>query len=214
MFPVVNTIAQVAGGADWISAITIGNPSTTAAVQGVVDFFLGNGSLMPAEYTRPSIPFLVPPAGSVTINTHNKGDLTAGFAKVFSNGNVTVQSRYLNPAFSPSTTTATTVTSRSVSVPVSVTSAANTGVALIASSAGTLTLSLVDANGAAIGGGSRSLDVTAGQQITAFVKDLLPTVTATQYSGTLTITASAGTISVLALQFDSGITPVTVTAKP
>ena len=214
MFPVVNTIAQVAGGADWISAITIGNPSTTAAVQGVVDFFLGNGSLMPASITRPSIPFLVPPSGSVTINTHNKGDLTAGFAKVFSNGNVTVQSRYLNPAFSPSTTTATTVTSRSVSVPVSVTAASNTGVALIASSAGTLTLSLVDANGAAIGGGSRSVDVTAGQQITAFVKDLLPTVTATQYSGTLTITASAGTVSVLALQFDSGITPVTVTAKP
>jgi hypothetical protein len=39
-------------------------------------------------------------------------------------------------------------------------------------------------------------------------------VTATSYSGTLTITTSAGTISVLAVQFDGSITPVTVTALP
>ena len=104
MFPVVNTIAQVAGGADWISAITIGNPSTTAAVQGVVDFFLGNGSLMPASITFGQAFRSWCRQPDPSINTHNKGDLTAGFAKVFSNGNVTVQSRYLNPAFSPSTT--------------------------------------------------------------------------------------------------------------
>ena len=99
-------------------------------------------------------------------------------------------------------------------MPVSVSGTTNTGIALIASTAGTLTLSLADANGTAVAGGSSSVNVTAGQQITAFVTGILPSVTATQYTGTLTITTSAGTISVLGLQFDTGITPVTVTAKP
>jgi hypothetical protein len=214
MFPIVNNIAQVAGGADWISAINIQNASTTSSVQGELVFFLPDGSLMPDAITRPSIPFLVTPGGSVTINTHNKGNLTAGFARVFSNGNVTVSVRYLHPAFTASAGNATTVTSRSVSVPVSVSGTTNTGIALIASTAGTLTLSLADANGTAVAGGSSSVNVTAGQQITAFVTGILPSVTATQYTGTLTITTSAGTISVLGLQFDTGITPVTVTAKP
>jgi hypothetical protein len=99
-------------------------------------------------------------------------------------------------------------------VPVLVGGTSNTGIALIANAAGTLTLSPADANGTAIAGGSSIINVTAGQQITAFVTGLLPSVTATQYSGTLTITTSGGTISVLGLQFDTGITTVTVTAKP
>jgi len=58
------------------------------------------------------------------------------------------------------------------------------------------------------------MDVAAGQQITAFVNELLPSVTATRYTGTLTLSTSAGTISVLALQFDGTINPLTVTALP
>lgn len=85
---------------------------------------------------------------------------------------------------------------------------------LIAGSAGTLNISLRDSAGNAIAGGSRTLDVTAGQHIALFVNQLLPSVTATQFSGTLTITASAGTISVLALQFNGVVSPVTVTALP
>ena len=80
--------------------------------------------------------------------------------------------------------------------------------------AGTLTLTLTTGPGLPVAGGSRTIDVAAGQQITAFVTELLPTVTAAQYAGTLTITTSAGTISVLGLQFDGTINPVTVTALP
>jgi hypothetical protein len=216
MFPVVNTVAEAAGGGDWLTAITIRNPSSTAAVQGIVDFFNSNGSLMPATITDPNISFLIPPSGSTTISTHNKGLFNGGFAKVFSNGNVTVESKYIHPLFAPNANAGKTETSRSVSVPVSVgaTSTTNTGVALIANSAGTLTVSLQNTSGAAIPGGSRSIDVTAGQQITAFVSELLPSVTATQYTGTLTLAISTGTISVLALQFDGTIAPVTVTPLP
>jgi hypothetical protein len=216
MFPVVNTVAQAAGGGEWLTSITIRNPSTTTAVQGIVNFFNRDGSLMAASIVDPNISFWIPAGGSTTVSTHNKTNFGAGYVKVFSNGNVTIDERYMHSAFTPNAGTVTTLTSRSVAVPVKLGPAItnNTGIALIANSAGTLTLSLVDASGNAIAGGSRSIDVTAGQQIAQFVSELLPSVTATQYTGTLTITASAGTISILALQFDGTITPVTITALP
>jgi hypothetical protein len=224
MLPIVNTVAQVAGGGDWLSAITIRNPSSTSSVHGIVDFFApvvdSSGAvqnlLMPASIVDPNISFLIPASGSTTIETHNKGDFAAGIAKVFSSGNVTVDAGFLHAAFSPNTNTATTVTSRSVSLPVSVGPAvtANTGVAIVADSTGTLTLTLRDSAGAAIAGGSRTVNVVAGQKLASFVTELLPTVTASQYTGTLTIAAGTGTISVLALQFDGSISPVTVTALP
>ena len=217
MFPVVNTVAQVAGGGEWTSAITIRNPSATTAVEGIVDLFQGNGSPIPESISDPNISFLIPPSGSTTVSTHNKGNLVAGFARVFSNASVTVESRYQHPAFPAAGASTTTVTSRSVSVPVSVGTTANTttGIALIANSAGMLTMSLRDPSGNVIAGGSPlPLSVNAGQQITAFVKELLPFVTATPYTGTLTITISTGTISILALQFDGTLAPVTVTALP
>jgi len=135
---------------------------------------------------------------------------------VSSNGAVNVGTLFNHPSFVAATPSATTVTSRSVSLPVAVggTANQNTGVALVAGAAGTLTLSLRDANGNAIAGGSRTIDVTAGQQVASFVRELLPQVTQTAFTGTLTITTSAGTISVLGLQFDGAITPVTVTALP
>ncbi|MBI4474670.1 MAG: hypothetical protein HY646_18510, partial [Acidobacteria bacterium] len=151
----------------------------------------------------------------VTFNTHNKGDLSSGFARVFTNGTVTAEAMFLHPGFTGTART-TAATSRSVSIPVSVgaTASQNTGVAILANSAGNITLALSDSTGTSISGGSRSIDVAAGQQIVGFVRDLLPTVTATQFSGTLTVTASSGTVSALALQFNGALAPVTVTALP
>lgn len=178
--------------------------------------FQSNGTPMPAAVTDPNISFLIPAGGSTTVSTHNKTDFALGFAKVFSNGPVTIDARYFHPVYTTGANGAATVTSRSVSVPVSVgpTASTNTGVALLANAAGTLTLSLRDAGGNAIAGGSRSIDVTANQDVVAFVKELLPSVTASSFTGTLTVTTSTGTISVLALQFDGTISPVTVTALP
>jgi hypothetical protein len=216
MFPVVNAVAQAAGGGEWLTTITIRNPSTTTAVQGIVDFFNRDGSSMPAAIVDPNVSFLIPASGSVTISTHNRGNLVAGFAKVFSNGNVTVDARYGHTIFTPNVNSATTVTSRSVSLPISVGLIANTntGVAIVANSTGTLQISLRDSVGFPITGGSRSIDVVAGQQIALFVNELLPSITSTTFAGTLTITTTAGTISVLALQFDTAINGVTITALP
>lgn len=58
------------------------------------------------------------------------------------------------------------------------------------------------------------MSVTANKQVVEFVKDLLPSVTLNQFSGTLTATTSAGQISAIALRFDTAISPVTVTPLP
>jgi hypothetical protein len=216
MFPVFNTVAQAAGGGDWQTEITVRNPSTTTAVQGIVNFFSPIGTLMPAAVTDPNISFLIPPGGSTTVSTHNKGSFSGGFAKVFSNGNVTVESRYGYPAYTANNLRGTTVTSRSVSLPVRVANGGltNTGIALITNSAGTLSATLTNAFGLPIPGGSASVAVPAGIQIAAFVSEVLTTITSTEYAGTLTITITSGTISVMALQFDTTITPVTITPLP
>ena len=214
MFPIVNTVGQLVGGGDWTTMITVRNSSATSAVIGILDLFQSDGTLIPEAIAHPNITFLIPPSGSTTITTHNKGNLASGFGKVFSNGSVTVESRYIHPAFIANSSVSTTVTAASVSIPVSVgaTAGQTTGISIIAGSAGTLNLSLRDSTGTVIAGGSATINVTAGQQLSSFVTQLLPSVTASNYSGTLTITASAGTISVLALQFDGTISPVSVTA--
>jgi hypothetical protein len=172
---------------------------------------------MPEAISHPNISFLIPPPGSATVSTHNKGDFTSGFARAFSNGSVTVESRFINPAFASDRTTGTTATAQSVSIPVAVSDqpVRNTGISVIANSAGTLNLSLLDSSGNVITGGSRTIDVTEGQQISSYVTQLLPTnLTGSRYMGTLTITASAGTISALALQFDGTTHPAPLTMTP
>ncbi len=56
--------------------------------------------------------------------------------------------------------------------------------------------------------------MTAGQHIATFVSQLMPSVHGGVISGRLTITASAGVISVIALQFDTSLSPITVTPLP
>ena len=60
--------------------------------------------------------------------------------------------------------------------------------------------------------------MTAGQHVLGYVRDLLPTVTSPAFTGTLTITANAttgtGEMSVMAVQFNGTLVPVTVTTLP
>src|SRR3989442_10997030 len=165
---------------------------------GILDLFQSSGNLMPEAISHPNISFLIPPSGSATMSTHNKGNLTAGFAKVFSNGTVTVESRFIHPFFISDRSTGTTATGQSLSVPVAVSDqpVRNTGIAVIANSAGTLNLSLRDSNGNIIAGGSRTIDVTAGQQGSPSLTQLINV--PGNYTRPVTITRTARPISALA----------------
>jgi hypothetical protein len=219
LLPVVGHIAQAVGGDDWLTSVTIRNPSSTASVQGMLNFYQPDGTAMPAAITDPQISFSLPPSGSATFNLHNKGAFTAGFARVFTDGSVTLDAGYAYPTFADSAHV-TPITARSVSVPVRVGSTAseNTGIALLALSAGNVIFTLRNEQGAALAGGSRSIPVTAGQYLVGFVRDLLPTVTAPSFTGTFTAeiqaTSGTGEVNAIALQFNGTLAPVTLTALP
>ena len=213
MFPVVNTLPEVVGGGEWISIISVVNPSTTTEVEGILDLFQDNGSLFPASISAPSIPFVIAPSSFVTISTHNKGAVATGYAKVFSNGPVVLDGRYMHPQFPTSLAAVAPVTSRSVSLLVAAGGSAgqDTAVAMIASSAGTLDLTLSNAFGLPIA--SKTIDVTAGQHVASFVSEFMSSVGGV-INGKLIITASAGVITVVALQFDTTLSAVPVTPLP
>src|SRR5262249_10709640 len=99
MFPIVNVVPQTVGGGNWLTAVTLSNPSATTAVEGTVNFFQSNGTPMPDTITDPNVGFLIPPSGSITVTTSNAGALTGGFARVFSNGAVNVATRFNHPSF-------------------------------------------------------------------------------------------------------------------
>jgi hypothetical protein len=214
----INHVAQIVGGGEWMTSIRVLNSSTTS-VLGILNSYQTNGSPLPADVSDPNISFAIPPLGSATFTLHNKGTLTGGFAKVFTNGNVILDAGYSHPGY-PNSVHVVSVTSRSVSIPVRVgsTPTQNTGIAVLAGSAGNVVLTLRDDVGVAIAGGSRSIAVAPNQQVVGFVRDLLPTVTQTRFSGTLTVEMQAiggsGQLGALAIQFNGTLATVTTTAVP
>ena len=74
-------ISQIVGGGSWITSVTITNTSATESVEGIAKFFDTAAMAAPESVIDPTIPFWIPPSGSVTLNTHNQGALTVGFAR-------------------------------------------------------------------------------------------------------------------------------------
>jgi len=81
-----------------------------------------------------------------------------------------------------------------------------------------LTFVLRNAAGQVIPGGSVTVDVAAQQHLVGFVKDFFPFVSLTSFTGKMTVEnrppTGNGQISAIALQFDSTLSPVTVTPLP
>jgi hypothetical protein len=215
MLSAINYVPQAAGGGDWITSITITNPSTTASVHGIADTFQSNGTAMPAALVDPNISFLIPPGGSTTVNLHNKGNLGVGYVRVYSSGDVTLKAGYNFPTF-PNTATVTPVTARSVSVPVTTAPGTfGTGVAFLNITGGTVFLSVRNAAGFPLA--SSSFDVTAGQHVVGFIDNFFSGLPS-PFSGRLIIEntppTGAGLISAMSLQFDGTLLPVIISPLP
>jgi hypothetical protein len=215
----VSFIPQFAGGAGWISSVTVTNPSATASAQGLLEFLDINGNPISSAIVDPTVAFWLPPSGAATFDTHNVGALTIGNVRIHSNSNVTPDVRYLYPGLVTSGK-ATPVITTLASIPVSIGNGGiqNTGLALLGIdvSSPTLILTLRDATGAAVPGGIRAFNLAPGQQLVGFVSELLQLTNLTQFTGTLTLEMHkgpffAGVISLLALQFDQGtLTPASI----
>ncbi len=216
--PFVSYVPQAAGGGEWITSIRITNSSTTSSVHGVVDAFQTSGAAMSAAIVDPNTSFLIPPGASTTVNLHNKGALTTGFARIYSSGAVTLSVAYNYPIFSLAAT-ANPVLARQVSIPVVAESGSRrTGIAVLNLTAGQLVLMLRNSIGLPVPGGVRTIDLAAGQHLVGFVRDLLPEVAVADSGGTLTVesrpASGVGQLSAIGLQFNGVLTPVTVVPSP
>jgi len=215
MAPFTNNIAQVAGGGDWITSVTVRNLSSSVTVSGIADFFQSAGAPMPEGITDPNISFTIPPSGSVTFNIHNRGALITGFGRIYTNGAVSVQSEYAYPAFTTPVRT-TTAVGRSATVPVRIGGPEDVGIAVLNLTPATIVVTLRDSLGRAVA--SSATPAPAGVQLASFVREALPPGFALPFLGNLTIestgTSGQGQFAITAIQFDSnGMSPVSITTQ-
>jgi hypothetical protein len=217
MAPFTSSVAQVAGGGDWITSVTVRNLSNSVAVSGIADFFQSSGAPMPDGITDPNISFTIPPSGSVTFNIHNRGSLITGFGRIYTNGAVSVQSDYSYPAFATPVRT-TTVVGQSATLPVRVGGSAkeDVGVAVLNLAPATIVVTLRDAIGRAVA--SSATPAPPGVQLASFVREALPPGFQLPFQGNLTIESiganGPGQIAVTAIQFDAnGMSPVSITTQ-
>jgi len=221
LLPFVSFNPQVAGGGQWMSSITITNPSAISSAHGMLEIFDGDGNPIRPEIIDSIIPFLLPPSGSVTFSTFNGGKLSDGFARIHSSVPVTSGVGYTFDGL-PSIPSFSSTTGTSVSMPVSLGSDGNQnlGIALLDldSFSPYAILTLRDATGGLVPGGTTAVSFPSGKRVVGLLKQLLPPGLnlGAQFRGTLTIQLNygpfvGGLMSVVALQFDNGsVTPVTI----
>jgi len=221
LLPNVTFDPQLAGGGQWMSSLTITNPSATSAVDGLVEVFDGGGNPMDARIMDPVIPFVLPPSGSVTFSTFNGGSLKDGFARIHSSAPVISGVGYAFDGFE-SVPPVPAAVGTSVSIPVDFGGGdgANMGIALLDldSAPPTAILTLKDSAGNFVAQGGVALRFSSGRRIVGLLNQLLPGAIdpGSPFSGTLTIHLSygpfvGGTMSAVALKFsNTGVTPVEV----
>ncbi len=209
-------ISQTTGGGGWTTSVTIGNPSTTRSVEGIAKFFDTAGAASPENIIDPTIPFWIPPAGTVTLNTHNQGTLTNGFARIDSGGEVTTTVAYLHPSFTSSGPNVPT-TSRSATAEISIGNGRRTAVAVLGVEGGHIVFTVRDRLGATIG--SAAVDLGHLGHYAGFIDELIPGLQGTAFEGTVGIQSSrsplkAGLMSIVMVDYgpDSS-TPVDVNPK-
>ena len=209
-------IPQTTGGGGWITSVTISNPSSTRSVEGIVKFFEIAGTPFPENLIDPTIPVWIPPSGSVTLNTHNQGTLTNGFARIDSDGEVTTQVSYLNPNFTSSGVNVPTTT-RSATAEISIGNGQRTAVAVLGVEGGHVVFTVRDRLGAIVG--SAAVDLGHLEHYAGFIDELIPGLSGSTFEGTLGIQSSrspfnAGLMSIVMVDYGpASASPVDVNPK-
>ncbi len=221
LLPYVSFEPQVAGGGQWVSSITIANPSATSAAHGLIEVFDRNGDPMRPDIIDPTIPFLIPPSGSATFSTYNRGSLADGYARVHSSISVESSVGYAFDGL-PGAPSVSGVVGSAFSIPVNFESGGiqNTGIALLDldSTPPVALLTLRDSAGALVPGGIGAVSFSSGKRVVGLLNELLPPAArlGPQFAGTLSIELrygpfGGGQASAIAIQFDgANVTPVAV----
>ena len=201
------------------------NPSATGTASGQVDFFDDDGNSLPIgiagvdqdgvplstetlpSATTSSVNFSVPPLGSVTVSSDGQGDLVAGSATVTSDRTLGGVVRFSIPGIGIAGVPSSEALSGFI-VPVRRQAGGiNTGIAIqnTGSQAVVLSLTLRNAAGQVVSGGTRSItDFPAAGHLAQFiggsVDALFPDADTDDFDGTLVVEVIGGNVAGTALE--------------
>ncbi|MBI4445829.1 MAG: CHRD domain-containing protein [Acidobacteria bacterium] len=78
----VHHFAQLGGGADFFTSLNVSNASLTSSASGLVFFSNADGTPLDGVVNLPTVPFTIPPGGTLLLNTNSLGALKSGYARI------------------------------------------------------------------------------------------------------------------------------------
>ncbi|MBI4456304.1 MAG: CHRD domain-containing protein [Acidobacteria bacterium] len=218
----VHQFAQVGAGNGSSTSITLTNPSATTSASGFVFFFAPDGKPQDAIVNDASVPFVIPPSGSVTLATNSQSAVRAGYARVVSPDVVIPNITFLLPGLPPASGGASTQDAFTFHAPVSRSTSegreAGVAVANVSTQTVRVVFSIVDAGGRRPRAGRTSVILAPGEQFSRLLGELFPELE--EFQGTLRIAALAPfpskSIIVTVVQFGPdqfSIVPLTLSTK-
>ncbi|HEY3131306.1 MAG TPA: S8 family peptidase [Acidobacteriota bacterium] len=211
--PLVETLfAQFGNGGNFVSSVTVTNPSRTETATGTLNFYNDQGQPLSvsvnAQPATSSLSFTIKPLGSATFTTDGTGGVVTGSARVSANIRVAGVVRFSFPGLG--------IAGVGESIPVAALitpvvrdagRGLNTGVAVSNTQAGEVQLlfSLRGLDGREAAGGSVTLTLPGNGHLARFIDELFRDVNTASFQGTLVITATSpgGKIAATAIQLGS-----------
>jgi len=211
--------SQFANGQDFVSELTLTNPSDTSVAGAGIFFYddLGNPLALSINGAAPagSMTVSIPPFGAQTLATSGKGPLVAGSIAVSGDLPLGGVVRFKYPGLGVAGVGSNAVSTGFIApVARSIASGRNTGIAITAvSSSASLILVLRDQNGGLISGGQTSIVLPERGHLARFLDELFPSADTAQFEGTVTATVSNGAF-VTGVVLEIGAKPGEFTTMP
>ncbi len=194
--------AFASGGSQDPSVLVLVNRSSDDPARGTLRFFDDRGTpwaiAVNGQPAATSVPYSVPVSGSAVFSTSATGPLVVGSARaVPTEGSVAavVRSRGLRQGSfhaGPSEAFARFITAARRDASAGMT----TEVALVSTGAAvSLRLTLRDASGAEVGGGTAQIALAANARVTRSLEEIFPNARTERFEGTLTVSAEGGTVA-------------------
>jgi hypothetical protein len=181
--------ALVTAGRGQSSTITLVNRSDSEPASGVLQLSASDGGAMSGALPAgASTPFSIPPSGTATLRTSDRGDPVSGYARIWANVRVTAE---VAPGGEAKAQAAPTHAGKLVALPVTIDRARGQDVriaVLTMEDSGThLVLSATDERGMPVPDGTRHLPLGKGQHLTGLLSELIPALGSAPFRGTVAI---------------------------
>jgi hypothetical protein len=200
--------AQFGSGAGLTSSFLLTNPGSAPA-SGNLTFTGDNGNPLSVsvngQAASTTVEFSLPPYGSVVLST--TGGSAVGSARVVTDNPIGGVLRFAISGLGIAGVGASSPAA-SLIVPVARSWSRNiqTGIAIsVVGGAAHLTMTLRNANGQPVPGGTRTLDLAGTGHVAKYIAELFPDAQTNEFEGTVTIVSTGGQIAATAIELGSAV---------